>query len=157
MDFPQSVFSLLQQQLAQMGRIGATRYFVTQDVTSPSPAGGQSTPVPVRFNVRGVCLAMYGQNAVTADAAAFAQCAVRVQIGGTEDMFVDGQGGATFAPMLALFGGVNNWTPLMRRVQPGVDWLFTFQNNTAAGTINPKIVLAVIADADIAKMTVGAK
>lgn len=148
-DFPKNVFDMLQQQLAQTGRIGATRYFVTSAVASPTAAGGISAPVPVRFNVRGVALAMYGQETDTATVAAYAQCAVRVQIGGTEDLFVDGQGGPAFAPMLALFGGVSNWTPLMRQVQPGVDWVFTFQNNTAAGTINPKIVLAVIADADV--------
>jgi hypothetical protein len=147
-DYPKSVFELLQQQLASVGRIGATRYFVTSFVSSPNAAGGISAPVPVRFNITGICLAMYGQETDTATVAAYAQCGVRVQIGGTEDLFVDGQGGPAFAPMLALFGGVSNWTPLMRRIQPGVDWVFTFQNNTAAGTINPKIVLACIADAD---------
>jgi hypothetical protein len=142
----------LQQQLATTGRIGATRFFLTPDVASPAAVGGISTPVSIRFTQAGIALAMYGQETETATAPAFAQTAVRLQIGGTEDLFIDGQGGPAFAPMLALFGGVNNWTPLLRRVIPGVDWTFTFQNNRAAGTIDPKIIVAVIADADVASM-----
>ncbi len=151
-DFPKHVFDLLQQQLASTGRAGATRYFLTPDVASPAAVGGLSVPASIRFTERGIALAMYGQETDTATAAAFAQCAVRCQIGGTEDLFVDGQGGPAFAPMLALFGGVNNWTPLLRRVTPGVDWTFTFRNDTAAGTIDPKVIIAVIADVDLARM-----
>ena len=160
--FPKHVFDLLQQQLATTGRIGGTRYFLTSDVASPDAAGGRSIsaspdrlgshPVPVRFNVEGIALCIQGQEGATATAASFAQCSFRTQIGGTEDLFVDGQGGPAFMPMLLAFGGVNNWMPTMRWVQPGVDWVFTFQNNTAAGTINPKIMIAVIAKADIEAM-----
>ena len=152
MDFPKHVFDLLQQQMASMGRIGATRWFLTQDVATPAAAGGISTPVPVRFNVSGIALCIQGQETDTATVAAFAQTAFRCQIGGVEDLFVDGQGGPAFMPMLLAFGGVNNWMPTMRRVVPGVDWVFTFQNNQAAGTIDPKIAIAVIADQDIANM-----
>lgn len=150
--FPKHVFDMLQQQLAQTGRIGGTRYFLTSNVSSPSAAGGLSTPVPVRFNVEGIALCIQGQETDTATPAAFAQTAFRCQIGGTEDLFIDGQGGPAFMPMLLAFGGVNNWMPTMRWVVPGVDWVFTFQNNTAAGTINPKIMVAVIAKADIEAM-----
>jgi len=151
-DFPKHVFDLLQQQLASTGRAGATRYFVTPFVASPSAAGGLSTPSNVRFTERGIALAMYGQESVAASALTFAQTGVRCQIGGTEDLFVDGQGGPAFASMLALFGGQNCWTPLLRRVVPGVDWTFTFQNNTPAGTINPQVTIAFIADRDLANM-----
>jgi hypothetical protein len=151
-DFPKHVFDLLQQQLATTGRIGATRYFLTPNVASPAAAGGISTPVSIRFTQKGIALAMYGQETATATAALYAQTAFRCQIGGTEDLFVDGQGGPAFLPMLAAFGGVNNWTPLLRRVTPGVDWTFTFRNDTAAGAIVPRIVIAVIADADVASM-----
>ncbi len=156
-DFPKHVFDLLQQQLANTGRIGATRYYVTPAVASPAAAGGTSTPSTIRFSRSGICLAMYGQEAVAATAASFAQTGVRCQIGGTEDLFVDGQGGPAFAPMLALFGGQNCWTPLLRRVTPGVDWTFTFQNNTAAGTILPSVVLSMIADVDLAAMAAQAR
>lgn len=156
-DFPKSVFDQLQQQLASTGRIGATRYFVTPDVTSPAAAGGISTPSTIRFTEKGIALAMYGQEAVAASALTFAQCGVRCQIGGTEDLFVDGQGGPAFASMLMLFGGQNCWTPLLRRVTPGVDWTFTFRNRTPAGTIDPSIIIAVIADSDVARAMQAAK
>lgn len=156
-DFPKHVFDLLQQQLASTGRAGATRYYVTPAVASPAAAGGISTPANVRFTERGIVLAMYGQEAVAASQLTFAQCAVRCQIGGTEDLFVDGQGGPAFAPMLALFGGQNCWTPLLRRATPGVDWTFTFRNDTPAGTIDPTVVLAFIADRDLANMAARAR
>lgn len=153
--FPKHVFDLLQQQLASTGRIGGTRYFLTPDVVSPAAAGGVSAPASIRFNVEGIALCIQGQETDTATAAAFAQCAFRCQIGGTEDLFVDGQGGPAFMPMLLAFGGVNNWMPTMRWVRPGVDWSFSFKNNTAAGTINPKIMVAVLAKADIEAMARG--
>jgi hypothetical protein len=150
--FPKHVFDMLQQQLATTGRIGGTRYFLTSTLaTSPAAGGGISVPVPVRFNVEGLALCIQGQE-ITGTPAAFAQCSFRTQIGGTEDLFVDGQGGPAFMPMLLAFGGVNNWMPTMRWVVPGVDWVFSFQNNTAAGTINPKVMIAVIAKADIEAM-----
>ncbi len=151
-DFPKHVFDLLQQQMASTGRIGATRYLVTPDVASPAAAGGISTPVPIRFSEKGVCLAMYGQEGEVASSLSFAQCGVRCQIGGTEDLFVDGQGGPTYASMLSLFGGQNCWTPLMRAVTPGVDWVFTFRNRRASGNSQPSITLAVIAEIDIQRM-----
>jgi len=157
-DFPKHVFDLLQQQLASTGRVGATKFFVTSPVSvSPTANGGLSVPVPVRFTDRGIALCMYGVERVSASQFSMANCAVRVQIGGTEDYFVDGLGGPAFCPFLALFGTVSNWTPMLRRVTPGVDWVFTFQNNLPTPgpptTINPQIVIAVIADADIARMT----
>lgn len=152
-DYPKQVFDLLMQQLATTGRIGATRMFQTPALAaSPAAAGGISAPVSIRFNIHGIALALYGQETDTATIAAFAQTAVRVQIGGNEDLIIDGQGGPAFAPLLALFGGVNNWTPLLRRIEPGVDWSFSFQNNQAAGTIDPVCIVTAIADEDLAKM-----
>lgn len=153
-DFPKHVFDLLNQQMASMGRIGATRFIVTPELAaSPAAVGGLSTPVSVRFTQRGIVLCMYGQEAEVATALTFAQTGVRIQIGGTEDLIVDGQGGPAFLSMLAAFGGQNCWTPLLRRVVPGVDWVFTFRNNRPAGDIDPSVTLAFIADEDIARMT----
>jgi len=153
-DFPKHIFDLLQQQLASTGRIGATRYFVTPDIDNVLKST-QSTPVPVRFTDPGICLAMYGQEATVASQLAYANTRVRVQVGGVEDLFVDGQGGPAYMPFLAAFGTVNNWTPVLRRVTPGVDWVFTFKATAAfpdnAGAA-PTIVLATISDADIARM-----
>lgn len=151
-DYPKHVFDLLQQQLASTGRIGFTRSFLTPDIATPAAAGGISAPAPIRFNVNGIALALYGQERDTATAVAYAQCAVRVQIGGTEDLFVDGNGGPAFAPMLALFGGVNNWIPLLRQVREGDQWTFSFRNDTAAGTIDPTCMVTCIADKDLANV-----
>jgi hypothetical protein len=156
-DFPKHVFDLLQQQLASTGRTGATRYFITPDVASPAAAGGISTPTTIRFTQSGIALAMYGQEGVLASQLSYARTGVRCQIGGTEDLFVDGQGGPAFASMLTLFGGQNAWTPLLRRVQPGVDWTFTFRNRLDVGTIDPSVTISMIADADIARMAEQAK
>lgn len=156
MDFPKNVFDALQQQLASTGRIGATRVVQTPPVASPA-FGQISTPAAIRFPQWGIALAMYGQDA-QADAVSYAQDLVRCQIGGTEDLFVDGQGGPAYIPMLALFGGQNNWFPLLRRVQPGVDWVFTFQNqNTGSGVIAPSITISVIYDQDVANMLAAAQ
>lgn len=156
-DFPKQVFDLLQQQLSSTGRIGATRYFVTPDVTPPAVAGGLSTPATIKFTESGIALAMYGQEATTASQLTFAQTGVRVQIGGTEDLIVDGQGGPGFASMLTLFGGQNCWTPLLRRVKPGVDWSFIFRNRTAATLVTPTVVIAFIGDGDVARMVAQGK
>ncbi len=156
-DFPKHVFDLLQQQLATTGRIGATRFFVTPDVASPAAAGGISIPSTIRFTDKGIALAMYGQEAVAATPLSFAQCGVRVQIGGSEDLIVDGQGGPSFASMLTLFGGQNCWTSLLRRVTPGTDWTFFFRNRTPAGTIAPSVTISVISDRDVANMLAEAR
>jgi len=154
-DFPKHVFDLLQQQLASTGRIGATRYFVSPDVASPA-AGAVSTPSTIRFTERGIALALYGQEGEFATQLTFAGTGVRCQIGGTEDLFVDGQGGPAFASMLTLFGGQNCWTPLVRRVTPGTDWTFTFRNRTA-GVIAPSVTIGFIGDADVARMVAQAE
>lgn len=152
-DFPKHVYDLLMQQMASMGRVGATRFFLSPDVASPAAAGGISAPSSIRFNVNGIALCIQGQEGQTASSASFAQCAFRCQIGGTEDLFVDGQGGPASMPMLLAFGGVNNWMSVMRRIREADLWTFTFTNNTAAGVITPKIAVAVISDQDIAAMT----
>lgn len=148
-NFPKSVFEAATQQLAATGRIGATRWFRTPSVGAVA-AAGISIPAPIRFNQKGIVLAMYGQVAsgVVAD---FAGTSVRIQVGGTEDLVLDGQGAPSFMPLLAAFGGVANWQPLMRRVIPGVDWIFTFRNDTA-GNVTPMCVLAFLADVDVEQM-----
>lgn len=148
-DFPKSVFEAAMQQLASTGRIGATRYFTTPAVGAVV-AGQISIPAPVRFNQKGIVLALYGQVASGA-VADFAGTSVRIQVGGTEDLILDGQGAPAFMPLLAAFGGVANWQPLMRRAIPGVDWIFTFQNNTA-GNVTPQCTMAFLADADVEQM-----
>lgn len=148
-DFPQSVLELVQKQLALTGRVGATRVYVTPAITAA--AGLDSAPVPIRFTSPGYVLAMYGQESSQATVASYAQTGVRAQINGNEDLHIDGNGGPAFAKMMGLFGGVNNWFPLCRRVLQGDLWIFTFRNGTA-GLITPEVELAFFADADIERM-----
>lgn len=149
-DFPKSVFEAAMHQVAMSGRIGASRYFVTPSVGAVG-AGLDSIPAPVRFNQKGIALAIYGQVA-SGTVADYAGTSVRIQIGGTEDIVMDGQGSPSFIPMLAAFGGVANWQPIMRRVVPGVDWIFTFRNSTA-GSVTPQCTIAFLADVDVEQMS----
>jgi hypothetical protein len=151
-DFPQSTLGLVKEQLALMGRIGATRLYTTPPVASPAAAGGVSQPTTIRFNEPGYVLSMYGAELAIATAASQAQTGMRLQINGDEDYAVNGNGGAGFPSLLCLFGSVTNWMPMMRRVVQGDLYVFTFENNTAAGIIAPQVVLACLMDADVARM-----
>lgn len=152
-DFPKQVFDLLTQQLASTGRIPGTRWIVSPSVGTVA-AGADSITVPILFPARGIVLAMYGQTvSVTPSATAldFAGVRFRLVVGGTEDLVLDGRGGPSFLPMLAAFGGVANWMPLVRAVEPGVNWQITFKNLSAVDQ-SPEMVFAFIADQDVARM-----
>jgi hypothetical protein len=148
--FPPSSLEVAQRMLSQFGRVGATRIYAAPALGAVIAAGSGviATAQPITFREPGTVLAAYGQE-LTGTPAKFASTAVRVQIGGTEDLFTDGQAG-TFVPMLALFGTTQNWFPIMRRAQPGVDWTVSYQNNDAGGTASPFFCLAFIADRDVA-------
>jgi hypothetical protein len=158
-DFPPNVIELIQRQLSQYGRIGSTKGYIAPELAAAIAVGAPSTdsaPVNIRFREAGTVIGCYGQVVANdgmddfADAAAFATTRIRVQVGGQEDIFTDGQSGA-FVPFLALFGGPNNWWPLWRKATPGVDWTVTYRNRSTANTKLPDFVLAFIADADLAR------
>jgi hypothetical protein len=92
---------------------------------------------------------MYGQE-LSGTAAKFASTTVRVQLGGQEDLFTDGNSGVGVS-MLSLFGGAQNWFPLWRRVIPGVNWVITYGNNDSLAVAVPSVQFGFIADADIAR------
>lgn len=152
-EFPPNVIELIQRQLSQFGRVGATKIYMTPGLSAAiaAVAGTQGGPVNIRFREPGTVIALYGQEQA-GTTAKFATTEVRIQIGGQEDLITDGQSG-TFAPMLALFGPNLNWFPLWRRAVPGVDWTFTYRNQSGASTAIPLCALAFIADADIARMS----
>lgn len=152
-DFPKQIFDLLTQQMASTGRIPGTRWITTPSVGTVL-AGADSITVPILFPTRGIVLAMYGQTVSTtptANAVDFAGTRFRLQTGGTEDLIVDGRGGPAFMPFLASFGGVANWQPLVRGVEPGVNWQVTFRNLSAVDQ-RPEMIFAFIADADVQRM-----
>ena len=151
-DYPQSTLGLVKEQLALMGRVGATRIYVSPPATFASTAPGSlSDATAIRFTEPGYVLAMYGAELMIATAASQAKTGLRTQINGDEDIAVSGNGGPAYPSLLGLFGSVNNWLPLMRRVTQGDLWVFTFENNNNAA-INPQVQLACLMDADVARM-----
>lgn len=151
-DWPNNVLEAIQRQVSQFGRTGATKIYAVPDVTAIA-ASGTSQPQTVTFREAGVVIAMYGQE-LAGTAPKFAQTRVRVQIGGSEDIFTDGQSGV-FVSMLSLFGGAQNWFPLWRRAVPAVRWIVTYQNLDAGATATPSLQFALLADADIARYARG--
>lgn len=127
-------------------RAGATRYFQTPSFGA-TPAGAPSTPQSIRFTRPGFVCSLLGsiQSGTAPD---FAGTSLRVQIGGTEDLFIDGQGGPAFSPFLALFGGIQNVRRVLRRVAAGDLWTFTVQNNTLAPIV-ALVEVAYLDDEDI--------
>lgn len=149
-DFPPNVVELIQRQLSQFGRVGATKIYVFPALAAPVPTGQISPPTNIRFREPGTVIALYGQE-ILGTVATFAQTAIRIQVGGQEDLWTDGNSGV-FIPLLAAFGPNLNWFPLWRRAIPGVDWTATFQNNSA-GNQTPTAMLSFIADADLGRMS----
>lgn len=144
--------STFRQVLELADTAGATRYYQTQSVGAIASGtnNGLSTPATIRFTRSGFVSALYGQ--VTSGAVAdYGGTSMRVQIGGTEDLFVDGLGAPAFAPFLALFGGVFNKQRLLRRVNPGDLWTFTFQT-TIVGGVTPSAQLGFLDDEDCSSL-----
>jgi hypothetical protein len=151
MNFPPNVVELIQRQLSQFGRVGATRIYTAPALAAAIAAGAsvESNPVTIRFREPGTVIALYGQE-LAGTAPKFASTELRIQVGGTEDLFTDGEVG-TFVPFLGLFGGALNWWPMWRHATPGVDWLITYRNRDAGATATPFAGLAFIGDADLAR------
>lgn len=146
-EWPQHYLEYIMRTLAAYGRIGATKL-----LTFPSfgalAAGAFSSPQTIRIREPGTILGIYGDT-LNATAPAFAGLQCRVQIGGTEYLWTDGQS-PTYVSLLSLVGGAQNWFPLLRRAIPGVDWVADFVNNSAL-TDTPSLKLAFIADADVGR------
>jgi len=130
-------------------KAGATRYFQTPPFGAVA-ALTDSVPQPIRFTRFGYVVSILGsiQSGAVAD---YAATTLRVQIGGTEDLFVDGQGGPAFVPFLALFGGIVNERRCLRRVAPGDLWTFTCHDNAAAGSVTPLVQVSFLDDEDVAR------
>lgn len=154
-DFPPNSVEIAQRIATQFGRAGATRIVAAPALGNVVPVGvvpgvglpvtpGLAGPVTIKFRRPGTVVALYGQE-LRGTAAAFARTAVRVLIGGQEDLFTDGTSGV-YVPFLALFGQTSNWFPLNRRAKPGVDWSIFFANSDTGSTAQPFFSLAFIED-----------
>lgn len=148
-EWPQAVIDTIMMQVAQFGRTGSTKIYAVPRLGTAIPASQTVQAQPLQFREAGVVIAMYGQE-LAGTAAKFASTTVRVQIGGQEDIFTDGNVGVGVS-MLSLFGGAQNWFPLWRRVVPGVNWVITYGNDDAVATAVPSVQFGFIADADIAR------
>lgn len=124
---------------------GANRLYRVPSPSTNIGSGSPSSPttiaaIPIRFRKPGIAVAMYGQvlSAVAADAAGLE---VRVQLGGTRDLFTDGDSG-TFVPYFALFGSSQNWFPLDLGVTEGQDWSVTWRN-VGSNAVMPSLIISV--------------
>jgi hypothetical protein len=126
--------------LAQFGRVGATRVY-KWDETGTIAAGAVAQPPAVRFRKTGLVIGVYGC-ALDGLFPSQAGMAAKITIGGSEELFTNGQSGQ-FISFLTLFGFSQNWFPVNRLVYDGNDWTVQFRNRTA-GPIEPELCLAVI-------------
>lgn len=140
------------RQLLELAELaGATRYFKASEEQFGTIAAGQQSPnVTVRFTRNGFVTAFSGQikSGAVAD---YGGVTLRVQIGGSEDLIVDGQGAPSQIGFLEAFGGVPAKRRIVRRVTVGELWTFTANNGTA-GTVVPSVTLDFLDDDDIAKL-----
>lgn len=126
---------------------GATR--ILQAPTFGTVANAtDSTPQSIVIPEPGFVTALAGQIASGA-VADYGGSSLRFQIGGTEDFFVDGQGGPAFSPFLMNFGGLPAKKRVLRRVGRGDLWTFTVRNATGGGII-PTVAIDFITDKDLA-------
>lgn len=141
------------RQLLELAELaGATRYYKAsaQQFGAIAP-NSQSPNVSVRFTRNGFVTGMSGQ-IDTGAVADYAAMTLRVQIGGTKDLIVDGQGAPTSIGFLEAFGGVPAKRRIVRRVVEGQLWVFTASNGSNANTLTPSVTLDFLDDEDIANL-----
>lgn len=157
MDFPAAVIEMVQDQIARMGRIGATGIVRFQDLSAAmvvAPVAGtpsESPAPPLTFQESGFAIGLYGQER-TGTPAKFASTELRLQINGTTDVITSGNAGPAFFPFLGLFGPNLNWFPLTVRVEKNDVWQNTYRNFDTAAVANPTVGVAFLSDIKLAKM-----
>lgn len=138
--------SLEEQARAQLtGRkFGANRiYRVPALPAALTVATSPSVPLTCRFRKPGIVLAMFGQ-VVGASNSDASYLEVRIQLGGTRDLFTDGDSG-TYVPFYALFGDARNWFPLNVPALEGQDWTVTYREITGGpATVTPSLMFSVL-------------
>ena len=144
----------IRDMLALVDRAGATRYMQAPSFGTVGN-GTDSTPQSIRFGWDGFVVGLYGQ-IQSGTAADYGGSSLRVQIGGTEDLFIDGQGGPAFAGFLGLFGGVPNYQRVVRPIKNGDLWTLTVRN-ASGGSIVPSVWFSFLAAKDVAAITAALK
>ena len=152
-NFPPNVLALVQQQLSFLGEIGATKVLTVPRLSAAIAAGvgNVSPPQTVYIREPGTIIALQCSE-LRGTAAGYAEVGIGVQIGGTTNLFTDGQVG-TFVPLLELVGGANRSFGLLRRAEPNVNWVVQYTNFSAVNAANPSASFLFIADADLARFS----
>lgn len=156
--FPDTIETLLRY-ISQFGPVPSTKvYKVPALGTSVAAAANALTPMivqaqPLQFRETGFVLGMYGSER-SGTGPKFAQTGVRVQIGGQEDLFTDGNSGVDVS-MLSLFGGALTRYPLWRAASPGVNWVVSYYNYDTEAVALPEVEFSFVAQADIERMARG--
>lgn len=159
MNTPPNVIESILRQVSQWGPIPGTKaYKVPAIGTSVAIAASAVSPTvlqapPLQWRESGFVCALKGSEQ-SGTGAKFAKTGIRIQIGGQEDLWTDGNSGVDLT-LLTLFGGGLNWLPLWRRVIPGVNWVVSWYNYDPAAVVYPEGSFLFIADADLARMARG--
>src|SRR4029079_4403240 len=157
MDFPAAIIAMVQKQVVEFGRTGATGIERVPDLRAAipvAPGAGLFTEVPappLTFQEPGFVIAMYGQE-LTGTPAKFASTELRLQINGTKCLIRSGTNGGAFFPFLGLFGPMLNWFPLTRRVEKNNIWQFIYRNFDTGAVAVPTVGLAFLSDEAIDTM-----
>lgn len=156
--FPDTIETLLRY-ISQFGPVPSTKvYKVPALGAAVAAAVNATTPTivqaqPLQFREVGFVLGMYGSER-SGTGPKFAQTGVRVQIGGQEDLFTDGNSGVDVS-MLSLFGGALNRYALWRPAAPGVNWVVSYYNWDTGAVAYPEVEFSFIAQADVDRMARG--
>lgn len=118
-------------------REGATDFVVVPPLAAAIAAGAsvEGQPQEVKWKEPGFVIAIMGQE-LAGTAAKFAQTEIRIQVGGSRDVFSDGRVGQ-FMPLLCLFGGYMVERKFTRYVDPATSWWVTWRNRDAGATATP--------------------
>ncbi len=157
MNYPAAILAMVQKQVIELGRTGATGIERVPDLGAAipvAPGAGLFTEVPappLTFQESGYVIAMYGQER-TGTTAKAAATELRLQIDGSKDLIRSGVAGGAFFPFLGLFGPLVNWFPLTRRVEKNNIWQFLYRNFDTGATATPTVGLAFLSDVQIEVM-----
>jgi hypothetical protein len=148
--YPAQVVNTILRQLSQYGQVGGSKVYKVPALSAAVLAGQQAQAPVLQFREPGIVIALYGQERA-ATAQSYATTRIRIQIGGSEDLFTDGNVGVGLS-LLSLVGGAQNWYPIIRPAGPGVNWLITYENVSDDDDANPECQFSFLADADIARL-----
>ncbi len=142
-DFPPDPIDMARRMVALYGRIAGSRIYRVPALSAAVAAGATVVARPVTWRHKGTVIAIQGSTDL-ATAIAAANLHARIQFGASEDLITDGQAGADL-PYACMFGGVQNWFPVARRVQDADTWTITYRNSGGAAVL-PTMAFVLVED-----------